>query len=352
MSRAAEHPPGGLLLLQPAFLGDVVLSTALIEGWHAAYPDSPIQVWVRKGAHGFFEDHPFVSQVWVWDRAGWGKYPRMWSMARQVRRTRPGVVANLHRHASMGLVARWVGAPNHAGFSGVSTFGGQVNQHPHEIGDGRHETKRNHALLAPWLGDFDPVCHRPKLHVAPQHVAAADSLPSGATVLAPSSVWATKRWPEAHWAALVDLLHAHGEPVVLLGAAPDRPLLERIAFGAKEAPRLVAGDLNLLGSAALMAKSKAVVSNDSAPLHMAGAVGTPVVGVFCSTTPRLGFGVLPEDEASGRGQNVEVKEEELACKPCGVHGKTTCPLGHFQCGEDLAVKAVWASLQAVSSPRV
>ena len=100
-----------------------------------------------------------------------------------------------------------------------------------------------------------------------------------------------------------------------------------------------------------MAKSKAVVSNDSAPLHMAGAVGTPVVGVFCSTTPRLGFGVLPEDEASGRGQNVEVQEGELACKPCGVHGKTACPLGHFQCGEDVAVKAVWAALQAVSSPR-
>lgn len=350
MMPSAEHPPGGLLLLQPAFLGDVVLSTALIEGWHAAFPDSPIQVWVRKGAEGFFEDHPFVSAVWAWDRKGRGKYARMWSMARRLKPSNPGLVVNLHRHASMALVSRWVGAPLQVGFEGVPLAGKAVQRQPHNIGDGRHETQRNHALLAPWLGAFDPIRHRPRLHPGERHVAAAASWPSGAVVLAPSSVWATKRWPEAHWSALVDELHRAGEQVVLMGAASDQSLLERIANAASTAPRVMAGALDLLGSAALMAQSKVVVSNDSAPLHMAGAVGAPVVGVFCSTTPRLGFGVLPGDEASGRGCNVEVTEASLPCKPCGIHGKSSCPLHHFRCGAQLGVAEVHSAITQVSSP--
>ena len=110
MSMAGGHPPGGLLLLQPAFLGDVVLSTALIESWHRTHPGDPIQVWVRRGAEGFFEDHPFVTEVFVWDRSGWGKYRRMFSLAQRARRRQADVVVNLHRFASMSVVSRIVGA--------------------------------------------------------------------------------------------------------------------------------------------------------------------------------------------------------------------------------------------------
>ena len=87
----------------------------------------------------------------------------------------------------------------------------------------------------------------------------------------------------------------------------------------------MAGQLSLLGSASLMASASVVVSNDSAPLHMAGAVGAPVVGVFCSTTPALGFGALPGDIAARSCRECRGAVRELACKPCGLHGKKCCP---------------------------
>ena len=349
MSAAGGYPPGGLLLLQPAFLGDVVLATALIESWHRHHPHDPIRVWVRRGAEGFFEDHPFVNEVFVWDRSGWGKYLRMASLARRARRAQPDVVVNLHRFASMAWVSKVVGAPRNAAFEGVRGWRLPVTRHPHEIGDGRHETQRNHALIESWVGPFDADVDRPRLHPGDRHQEAASMCSEGVVVLAPSSVWATKRWPIEHWAGLVDALHAQGEEVLLMGGPSDEGLLRDIASRAKRSPEVVAGQLNLLGSAALMAKAKAVVSNDSAPLHMAGAVGTPVVGVFCSTTPRLGFGVLPGDVAAGKGQNVEVAEVDLSCKPCGLHGHDACPLQHFQCGSGVQVRDVLRAVTEVSS---
>ena len=349
MSAVGGHPPGGLLLLQPAFLGDVVLSTALLESWHRTHPDQPVRVWVRRGAEGFFEEHPFVTEVFVWDRSGLGKYRRLLSLARRARQCKPDVVVNLHRFASMSVVARLVGAPMTSAFEGVSGWGRSIIRHPHEIGDGRHETERNHAHIAAVVGAFQPDWDRPRLHPSAHHKQAASVHAEGAVVMAPSSVWATKRWPESRWSELVNALHDRGEHVLLLGGPSDEALLHSIAKGARKAPKVVAGQLNLLGSAALMSKAKVVVSNDSAPLHMAGAVGTPVVGVFCSTTPRFGFGALPGALASGKGKNVEVEEADLACKPCGLHGKASCPLGHFQCGQSVGVEAVLSALTDVSS---
>ena len=170
-------------------------------------------------------------------------------------------------------------------------------------------------------------------------------------VLAPASVWATKRWPVEQWSRLADAMADRWPdlPAVLLGGTSDRPLLEAVRSHCTKADPLVcAGDLSLLSSAALMARATSVVSNDSAPLHMAGAVGCPVVGVFCSTTPSLGFGVLPDDRESGRGENVEVSVEELDCKPCGVHGQRRCPEGHFRCGTSLSVTKVMNAVQRVA----
>lgn len=340
----------GLLVLQPAFLGDVVLSTALVESWHRAFPDEPIEVLVRKGASGFFEGHPFVRHVHEWDREGWRKYPRLWELAQACRKGRPRFVANAHRYGSMGWLANRVGADGGASFdSGTMRARPGWRTVVHGIGDGRHETQRNHELIAEEVGAFDPIKDRPRLHFGEKHLERAAAWPVGGVVLAPASVWRTKRWPVNHWAALVDALHDGGQTVILLGGKGDGSLLQSIATQAKAEPSVCAGGLDLLSSAALMKASSAVISNDSAPLHMAGAVGTPVVGVFCSTTPRFGFGPLPADLVLGRAETVEISEEALDCKPCGLHGHAACPAGHFRCGEALGVDAVLSAWRRVSS---
>ena len=344
-----------IILLQPAFLGDVVLSTALLESWHRAHPNHRLDMVVRKEAAGLLRDHPFLDKVHVWNRKGWGKYSRLMGLAEQVRATQPELVINLHRYASMALLGRRVGAPQCVGFSeGTRWHAGNARLEPHSWGDGRHETERNHALVQDYIGDWNAKRDLPKLYPSESDRAAASAFPKDALVLAPSSVWATKRWPAERWSGLADewVSSVQGSPVILLGGPSDREMLEAVSQGCLKAkPLVVAGALGLLGSAALMGQARAVVSNDSAPLHMAGAMNVPVVGVFCSTTTRFGFGPLPVMMQEGRAAVTEIKESALDCKPCGPHGHNQCPMKHFRCGRDLDHKAVMAALRSVSSPR-
>lgn len=344
-----------VVLLQPAFLGDAVLSTAVLESWHRTFPEHELSIVVRKAASGLFEGHPFLKSVHHWNRSGWRKYPRLLQVARSVRSGRPEVVVNLHRFASMSLLAHRSGAHTVTGFEGSKRWPFQrATQVAHDIGDGRHETERNHAQVVRFLGEWDPLLDRPKLHPSQQDKAAAQAWPTEGLILAPASVWATKRWPESRWSELADRwAQKHpGQAVTLIGGRGDQGLLSRIAESCRHAhPKVCAGELNLLEATALMAQSKLVVSNDSAPLHMAGAADTAVVAVFCSTTPRFGFGALPAMKSAGKAAEVEVSEDALDCKPCGLHGHNLCPQGHFRCGNDIGVDRVLAAMEQVSSPR-
>lgn len=102
-----------------------------------------------------------------------------------------------------------------------------------------------------------------------------------------------------------------------------------------------AGELSLLGVAAAIGMAKAVVVNDSAPMHMASAMDAPTVALFASTVPRFGFG-----PRSTRHVVLETPNE-MACRPCGVHGRKRCPEGHFRCGWDLSVARVHQALLQV-----
>jgi heptosyltransferase-2 len=84
-----------------------------------------------------------------------------------------------------------------------------------------------------------------------------------------------------------------------------------------------------------------LVTNDSAPLHLATAVGTPVVAVFGPTVPAFGFGP--------RGARDRVVEHPaLACRPCSAHGPQVCPLGHHRCMQELSVESVAAAVAAAT----
>ncbi len=347
-------PDARVVLLQPAFLGDAVLSTSLLESWHREFPGHRLSVLVRQGAHRLFDDHPYLEHVLGWDRRGFAKYGRLMTLAGQVRRLKPDGIINLHRYASMAWLARRARPHWSTGFSEGSRWQpAQTKFVAHAWGDGRHETERNHAHIAPWVGPWTAAGDRPRLHPSARHHAAADEWPQGALILAPASVWATKRWPAEQWASLADAWAERqpGQAIILIGGGDDKALLDAIAGQCQSAqPMTCAGGLDLLGTAALMSRSTMVVSNDSAPLHMAGAMDVPHVAVFCSTTAGFGFGALPHMVDTRSALNVEIEPSQLACKPCGPHGHKECPAGHFKCGRELGFHRVLQAMEGISSP--
>ena len=182
-----------------------------------------------------------------------------------------------------------------------------------------HESARLLALAGPARGSEAAPAVQLALTEADQAAASAwlksHGISTPFVAVAPGSIWGTKRWPGyGELAARLD------KPVVVLGSAADGPLAATVAAAAKGRGHSAAGQLSLRESAALIAQADLLVTNDSAPLHLATGVGTPVVAVFGPTTPAQGFGPL------GRSSAV-VEEHGLWCRPCSPHGPADLPLG-------------------------
>ena len=323
-----------LLVIQSAFTGDVVLATAISEKLHAAFPDAAIHMLVRKGNEGLLAHHPYIGRVWIWDKKK-DKNRGLLRLALQIRKERYTHVINPHRFASSGAIVLLSGAPYRSGFSKNPLSFGYTRKLPHIISQPYdnnpiHEVARNQSLIAD-ITDATPAM--PRLYPGQDEMAKAKAIVDGRYIcLSPSSVWCPTQFPVDKWAALIVALPID-IPVFLLGAPGDANLGDKIVtLAGRSGVVNLCGKMNFLESAALMANAVMNYSNDSAPLHMASAVGAPVTAVFCSTVPAFGFGPLREN-----GRVVEVAGR-LDCRPCGLHGRRECPKGHFNCAMNITNK--------------
>jgi heptosyltransferase-2 len=208
--------------------------------------------------------------------------------------------------------------------------------------------ERNLSLLAA-ISDGVDLNRSPRLYPSEADREAATAVAkihgdAPCVCIAPGSVWATKRWTAAGFAELAADL-GRDYLVVLIGGFADRVLCEevRIRSGVSSCVNS-AGRLSLTASAALIGMSALLVSNDSAPVHMASAMGTPVVAIFGATTPELGF--APFGVPGGI-----VQLEGLDCRPCGAHGGRHCPIGTFECMRELASSSVISAARKELSDR-
>ncbi|QNH63119.1 glycosyltransferase family 9 protein [Hymenobacter sediminicola] len=330
-----------ILLIQTAFIGDVILATALLEQLHRTEPDTPVDFLVRKGNEGLLQGHPHVRNVLVWDKKK-DKYRGLWRLLQQIRKTRYDRVITLQRFASTGFLTAFSEARERVGFdkNPFSRWFTQVV--PHIIGPGVHEVSRNLHLLGSNSGS---TITPPRLYPSAADEAAVAAYAAAAPYLciAPTSVWFTKQFPPEQWLKLLAALPAH-YTVYLLGGPPDVAACDALAQTAGR-PGLVnlAGKLSLLASAALMRGAVLNYVNDSAPMHLCSAVGAPTCAVYCSTVPYFGFGPL-----SPFSRVVEIKGD-LECRPCGLHGYAKCPLGHFLCAYGIETQQLLAVLAEAES---
>ena len=145
-----------------------------------------------------------------------------------------------------------------------------------------------------------------------------------------------KRWLPERFAGLADrLIGALNADVLIFGSAAERPLAEEIASSMKHTPTIVAGETSLRQLLSLMAGCRLIVANDSGPMHLAAAMGIPLVAVFGST----------DERATGPlGTRIRIVKQDVECSPCG---KRECPID-FRCMADLTVEEVFrATLELV-----
>lgn len=324
-----------ILVIQTAFTGDVVLATAILEKLNLFFPSAQLDFLVRKGNEGLLEDHPFIHETIGWNKKE-NKKKNLFNILKKIRKEKYDAVINLQRFASTGMLTAFSGARQKIGFDKNPFSFLFTKKIKHDLSANKHEVERNNELIEHLT---DNNCTKPRLYPSLKNF---DEI-SGFTLrpyvcLMPASVWFTKQYPEVKWIELINNFPAEYN-IYLLGGKEDTALCERIKLqSSKKAVEVLAGKLGFLSSAALMKGALMNYTNDSAPLHFASAVDAPVTAIFCSTIPAFGFYPL-----SSKSFVVETKEQ-LACRPCSLHGMKACPLGHFKCAYTIETNNLLSTL--------
>ncbi|HXN75191.1 MAG TPA: lipopolysaccharide heptosyltransferase II [Gemmatimonadaceae bacterium] len=339
---------GGSLVIQTSFLGDVILTTPLIAELATR---GPVDVLVTPLGATALTNNPDIRSVIRYDKRGtYGAAVGMWQTIKEMRSRRPYEAAYLAQGSfRSGLIAMTTGAKQRIGFAsstGRLLYTKQVAYRPD-----RHHAERLWSLAMSDCADpptRDQI--RPRLYPSDEERHRVDSLlrQSGSiegpfVALAPGSAWGTKRWP--YYVELARRL-ADDFRIAIIGSNADLEMADQITTVLPPGAVINGvGTLPLLASAELIGRAQAIVTNDSAPQHLASAMGTPTLTIFGPTVPEFGFGPLAE-RSTVAGNN------HLTCRPCDRHGPQRCPLGHWRCMRELTPDYVSSLLMEVLNPAV
>lgn len=332
------------LVIQTSFLGDTVLTTPLLAQLARR---GEVDVVTTPASATLLANHPAVRTIIVYDKRGADRgLAGFLSLAGRLRATAYDVAFLAQGSLRSAALALAAGIPSRVGFD--TSAGRWFYTKRVTYREDLHHAARLLRLARPNGRPATPEELRPSLHpghadrsavtalLASHGVAAGESL----VALAPGSVWATKRWP--YYAELAGLLAADSRAVII-GGADDAELARAIVAAA---PRAIdaTGHLSLLASAELIGRAGAMVTNDSAPMHLASAMGTPTLAIFGPTVPAFGFGPLAP-------ASIVVGHDGLTCRPCDRHGPQRCPLGHFRCMRELDAASAAEQVRSLLLPQ-
>ncbi len=343
------HPLKKILIIQTAFLGDVVLATSLIEQVHEKFPQSELHVLVRQGAETLVQFNPHIKKILVWEKKK-NKFKNLFIILKSIRHERYSAILNVQRFFSSGLLTAFSLAKITIGFKSnpwsfyfSNTVAHQIPMlHDEKI---LHEVQRNFMLLQELISAVgmqkvivpEAKSIKPKLYFGHDAFQMTNVEKKPYVVIAPASIWFTKQWPKEQWIQFIQNLQKEIS-VFLVGGPDDYNLCQEILVSSQR-PLIVntCGKLSLLQTALLMKNAQRVVCNDSAPSHLASAVNAPQTVIFCSTTTDFGFGPLSDDSKV-------MHIENLSCRPCGIHGYKSCPQKHFRCALEIDAQLVAKSV--------
>ena len=326
-------------------MGDVILTTPLVRALRARHPSAEIVYLTRPGFAPLLADHPAGLEVMTFDPEG----ESLAMLARRLRAKNFTHLLDLHgvtrthllrllvpgnwRGYSKRRVARWMlvhtkrdvyrdSVPEAERFFEAARGLDVVpDGGPAEVGIGAAATAGGLAWLAGHgLGESRPIA-----------------------ALAPGAAHFTKRWPQENWEMLSRLLVARGYDVAVLTGADFGSEGMAIAEAGGVNAASTGGALGLQETAAVLRRSQALMSGDTGLMHLATAVGTPVVALYGPTVRQFGF--FPYRSPA------TVLEVALGCRPCSAQGGPRCPLGHHRCLREISVERVVGAVGTAEKPR-
>ena len=329
------------VIIQTAFIGDVVLCSSLVE---ALFKEGIcVSLVVRPEAAAVFEKDARVARVHVYDKHGKdGGIKGILSVTRRLGPEEYDTAVIPHRSLRSALLARFARIPERIGFDNSS--GSRLFTRKVEYKKAEHEVVRNHALLTPLGISCSPPA--PAVNTSQEDKRAADNLFEHAGIdnndivvgFAPGSKWFTKQWGVERFQKLAELITATPRcKVVCFGSNDEKGIGDEIS---RRNPGNIYNAIGLLGlmeSAAALKKVRVVVTNDNGLMHLAAAVKASAVAIFGPTVTEFGF--------SPWGNNHTILEREVYCRPCSIHGTKSCPEKHFRCMKEIEPEEVLTAVK-------
>jgi heptosyltransferase-2 len=318
------------LVIQPAFLGDAIISLSLAEELRRLSPDSFIAYLVRPEAAPLIKLSPSVDKVFAYDKYGSESgIAGINKKADELNAEGFDTIFALHSSKRTRMLLKQLNAHRKIGYGNYDELTISLKQETEQ------QTSRAISLLL-------PLFPHANIEILPRITASEANMPSEIKVLrrpiitiAPESVWATKQWGIDKFKVLIDKLIRKNFSIILTGSAKENGLTFSYKINNLNIINLIA-KTTLTQLASIIAYSDLLISNDSAPIHIATATGTKSVAIFGPTVPEFGFA-----PPVALGQVIELKN--LWCRPCASHGSNECPIHTHECMTSIGVEQVYES---------
>lgn len=311
-----------LLIIKLRYIGDVILSTPLLPLLQKEYPGVEITFLVNKGTETVLRHNPFLRQIMVMPRKGWANQLKF---LLAIRRAGFDAVIDLTDGDRSAFLSYWSGAGMRLGFNREHRWRGNFYSQVLPSNYGSMHMVDYHAQALKGMGIHDSVGD-PEVFVGQkeeeegrQYLRNLGVSGRSLVLLYPSARYVFKAWPLERFAALADRLGQLGMVTVLIGNQKEKILGQQIINLAKYKPVNLMGETRLLGLAGLMKHSVLFIGNDGGPMHLAAAVGCPVLGLFGPSNPSVW---------GPRGKKSAVIYKGLDCRSCFssrcLHGENSC----------------------------
>lgn len=336
-----------ILIIQTAFLGDVILTLPLLQVLKRELPSAEIDFLCIPGTADLLKNNPYINEVILYDKKKSG-FKGLTDLIKKLRNEKYDLLISPHRSYRSSLISYFSSAGKTISFNKSSLSFLYDHNVPYE--NNIHEIQRNLRLLGP-TGKIEIGIIKPELFSGESERWKVDEFftlnkindEDKLIAIAPGSVWFTKRFPEDKFVRLCNLLELTDSKIILIGGESDKRISEYILTNSKNKNLInSAGSLSILESSELIRRSSLLITNDSAPLHIANSFGTDVIAIFGATVPSFGFYPYGKND-------IVFETNGLRCRPCSIHGGNTCPVGTFECMMKINEESIFEAVKIILS---
>jgi heptosyltransferase-2 len=333
-----------ILVIQTAFPGDAVLSLPMIKKLKEMNRNSIVEILCTPITKDIFQLAPYINEIIVIDKKGKQRsLPNFFHFTRMLKKKGYSKIYSPHRSFRTALMVLLSGVKETYGFSN-SSFS-HVYKYLIDYKIDHHEVQRGFDLIGyNYSPDGWKILPEITIPSDAEHKISGylkENINGSAfAVIAPGSIWATKKYPLEHLKVIIKYLISLSLKVIIIGGKEEIETGNSLASEFNNNLVSVAGIFTFVESIALLKYARILISNDSAPTHLGLCVDIPILTLYCSTIPEFGF--FPYSNKSHC-----LSFSDLSCKPCGIHGYNKCPLKHFLCGYNLKPDIVISTIKEI-----